>query len=143
MNHYYGMRLRGCSLGAQPLGFSSRLDPPPALSRYYDILEYPFRLSNDDVKHYSLDYLGLGYNLDRALIKRIYVLSEWDNKSGWGDIDCFGNLDEAIKLRNSILSHSSTNEDDLKIWAYEANGDDVNWENVNWEIGICLEEEDL
>ena len=66
MNYYYGMRLRGCSLGAQPQGFTRRLDAKGNMSDYYDILEYPFELAIEDIKHYSLDYLGCGETLENA-----------------------------------------------------------------------------
>lgn len=51
----YGMRLRGASIGAQPKGFI-KFDESD--NRYYNVLYYPERLCDEDVWHYSLDYLG-------------------------------------------------------------------------------------
>lgn len=57
MKYYYGMRLRGCSLGCQPKGFM-RINAEGIYAKYYDILVYERQLTEDEVKHYSLDFLG-------------------------------------------------------------------------------------
>ena len=54
--YFYGMRLRGCSPGAQPKGFIERRDDP--LERYHDILAYPRQLTDDELRDYELDFLG-------------------------------------------------------------------------------------
>ena len=54
--YFYGMRLRGCSPGAQPKGFIERRDDP--LERYHDILVYPRRLTDDELRDHELDFLG-------------------------------------------------------------------------------------
>lgn len=54
--YFYGMRLRGCSPGAQPKGFTERRDD--ISGRYHDILVYPRRLTDDELKDYELDFLG-------------------------------------------------------------------------------------
>ena len=55
--HYmYGMRLRGFSPSAQPKGVTERRDD--TTGRYHDIILYPFRLSDAQVRDYELDYLG-------------------------------------------------------------------------------------
>lgn len=55
----YGMRLRGFSLGCQPLkGLLKIEDPEPPYGRYHDILYYGVKLSDKDVHDYELDYLG-------------------------------------------------------------------------------------
>ena len=72
MNYYYGMRLRGCSLGCQPKGFNRRIDAVGRFGVYYDVLEYPFQLQIEDVKHYSLDYLGEGNTIEE-IMRRNYV----------------------------------------------------------------------
>lgn len=55
--HIYGMRSRGCSPGAQPKNgldsFTESTDP-----KYYDILYYNRKLTEDEVGNYELDYLG-------------------------------------------------------------------------------------
>lgn len=56
--HKYGMRLRGFSIGCQPMdGFVARTDDPKG--RYYDILIYDRVLSGKEVMDYELDYLGV------------------------------------------------------------------------------------
>ena len=53
----YGMRLRGFSLGCQPMdGFIERQDD--TTGKYWDIICYDRELSEEDIKHYSLDFLG-------------------------------------------------------------------------------------
>lgn len=55
--HKYGMRLRGFSIGCQPMnGFVYRVDDPTG--KYWDILVYNRELTDDEVRHYSLDRLG-------------------------------------------------------------------------------------
>lgn len=59
MTYKYGMRLRGFSLGCQPMeGFKKRLDDMTV--RYHDILVYDRELTEEEMKHYSLDFLGKG-----------------------------------------------------------------------------------
>ena len=54
--HFYGMRLRGYSLGAQPEGcVKSMVDQR---GRYYDILVYPRLLTEDELRDYELDFLS-------------------------------------------------------------------------------------
>lgn len=56
--HKYGMRLRGFSIGCQPMdGFVARTDDPKG--RYYDILIYDRVLSGKEVMDYELDYIGI------------------------------------------------------------------------------------
>lgn len=53
----YGMRLRGFSIGCQPMnGFVERIDDPKG--RYYDIIVYDRMLTGDEVAEYELTYLG-------------------------------------------------------------------------------------
>lgn len=53
----YGMRLRGFSIGCQPMqGFVERLDDPDG--RYHDILVYDRQLTDTEVADYELDFLG-------------------------------------------------------------------------------------
>lgn len=52
----YGMRLRGFSMGAQPMdGLLSRQDDPSG--KYYDILEYSRELTKEEIETYSLDLI--------------------------------------------------------------------------------------
>lgn len=54
--YYYGMRLRGFSIGCQPMnGFVERLDDNKG--KYYDILVYDRRLTEKEECDYELDYL--------------------------------------------------------------------------------------
>ena len=53
----YGMRLRGCAIGAQPSkGFLEREDDP--LGDYWDVIIYDRPLSDKERLDYDLDYLG-------------------------------------------------------------------------------------
>lgn len=52
--HKYGMRLRGFSIGCQPAkGFVDRLDDESG--KYYDILVYDRKLTNEELIEYELD----------------------------------------------------------------------------------------
>lgn len=57
--YYYGMRLRGFSIGCQPKeGFVERRDDDTG--KYYDILIYNRPLTDKELADYELDYLGGG-----------------------------------------------------------------------------------
>ena len=51
--YIYGMRLRGVSVGCQPLKFVAWFDDPSC--RYHDIIVYNRPLSSEEMQHYSLD----------------------------------------------------------------------------------------
>jgi len=53
----YGMRLRGFSPGCQPMK-GLVLASEDKSGKYYDILSYARKLSDEDVRNYELDYLG-------------------------------------------------------------------------------------
>ena len=54
--YFYGMRLRGFSIGAQPTkGFIRREDSTS--DRYHDILVYDRKLTEKELADYELDYL--------------------------------------------------------------------------------------
>ena len=53
----YGMRMRGFSIGAQPMdGFEQREDDPTG--KYHDIIAYKRQLTAQEESQYELDYLG-------------------------------------------------------------------------------------
>jgi hypothetical protein len=53
----YGMRERGYSLGCQPkFGFIRQLDIKS--KKYYDLIVYNRKLSEDELEYYSLDFVG-------------------------------------------------------------------------------------
>lgn len=56
----YGMRLRGFSIGCQPMkNFWERQDDNGNYDRHYhDILLYTEKLADEDLRNYELDYLG-------------------------------------------------------------------------------------
>lgn len=57
MYYKYGMRLRGFAPMCQPKeGFVERQDDTSG--RYWDILIYNRKLSDNEIKDYELDYLG-------------------------------------------------------------------------------------
>ena len=52
--YVYGMRLRGFSLGCQPMqGFVERKDDPT--SKYHDLLVYDRKLTDKELADYELD----------------------------------------------------------------------------------------
>lgn len=55
----YGMRLRGFSIGCQPMkNFYERQDDPGKYSRkYHDIICYTEKLDEKDLLDYELDFL--------------------------------------------------------------------------------------
>lgn len=57
--YWYGMRLRGCSPGAQPRGFIERKDATGQYKRYYDLVCYERRLTEEECNHYSMDLLQI------------------------------------------------------------------------------------
>ena len=73
--YYYGMRLRGFSLGCQPMngletqyeiddsqdffvGRNSKIFPEKPKRKYYNILVYNRKLTDKELKDYELDYIG-------------------------------------------------------------------------------------
>lgn len=53
----YGMRLRGFSIGCQPMdGLIGRRDDPTGM--YHDILVYERKLTDREMEDYELDYIG-------------------------------------------------------------------------------------
>lgn len=56
MKYVYGMRLRGFSIGCQPMGgFQERRDD--FTGKYYDLLVYNRKLSEDELRAYELDFV--------------------------------------------------------------------------------------
>lgn len=55
----YGMRLRGFSIGCQPMdGFLNRTDDTSG--RYWDVIAYNRPLTDSEIENYDLDYIGEG-----------------------------------------------------------------------------------
>lgn len=53
----YGMRLRGFSIGCQPMdGLIGERDDPTGM--YHDILVYERKLTDREMEDYELDYIG-------------------------------------------------------------------------------------
>ena len=70
--HKYGMRIRGFSIGCQPMdGFIERQDDPSG--RYHDILVYDRKLTEEETRHYSLDHL------DGNMEREVFGWEETDN----------------------------------------------------------------
>lgn len=55
--YFYGMRLRGFSIGAQPTKGFIRREENFIDNRYYDILVYNRKLTEKELADYELDYL--------------------------------------------------------------------------------------
>jgi hypothetical protein len=53
----YGMRLRGFSIGCQPMEGLDHAEEDPA-GKYWNILFYSRKLTDEEMSHYSLDYIG-------------------------------------------------------------------------------------
>ena len=59
MSWFYGMRLRGFSLGCQPMeGLVKRWDDPTGT--YWDILEYKEKLTKEQESQYDLEFIRKG-----------------------------------------------------------------------------------
>lgn len=57
MKYIYGMRLRGFSIGCQPMqGLLYRANDPE--KKYHDLLVYHRKLTDKEMNDYELDYLG-------------------------------------------------------------------------------------
>ena len=57
--YLYGMRLRGFSIGCQPMnGLIERYDDNSG--KYHDILAYDRPLTEDEITAYELDFIGRG-----------------------------------------------------------------------------------
>ena len=57
IKYRYGMRMRGYSIGCQPMnGLRDVTDDPDG--RYYDILAYDRMLTERELQNYELTYLG-------------------------------------------------------------------------------------
>lgn len=57
MTYLYGMRLRGFSIGCQPMkGLIDRRNDTSGI--YYDLLLYDRKLTDKELNDYELDYLG-------------------------------------------------------------------------------------
>ena len=56
----YGMRLRGFSIGCQPMKnfFERRDDDGKSGRRYHDIILYTEKLTDRELMDYELDFLG-------------------------------------------------------------------------------------
>lgn len=55
--YVYGMRLRGFSIGCQPMnGLIGRIDSPT--EDYYDLIVYSRQLTDSEVRDYELSYIG-------------------------------------------------------------------------------------
>lgn len=59
MMYIYGMRLRGFAPGAQPMNGLDHAEDDRT-GKYWSILYYRRKLSNEELKDYELDYLGEG-----------------------------------------------------------------------------------
>ena len=56
MKYRYGMRLRGFSIGCQPMnGLDHREDD--FTGRYYDVIVYNRKLTDKELAEYELDYI--------------------------------------------------------------------------------------
>ena len=75
MKFKYGMRLRGFSIGCQPMdGLLERQDDPSG--RYYDILVYNRRLTDQEVMDYELDEVtGMNKELRIKMIKAMEYIA--------------------------------------------------------------------
>jgi len=58
--YVYGMRLRPCGIGCQPKDFiDHKDDPEPPYSRYWSLLKYNRKLTDQERFVYSLDLLEI------------------------------------------------------------------------------------
>ena len=57
--YVYGMRLRPAGIGAQPNGFVEIQEPSAEQKRYWDIVVYERRLTDDECFVYFMDLLDV------------------------------------------------------------------------------------
>lgn len=63
VQYFYGMRLRGFSIGCQPMeGLVERQDD--WTGKYWDILVYDREISKADCEHYDLEFIGVEQSRD-------------------------------------------------------------------------------
>lgn len=55
--YFYGMRARGFSIGCQPMNGLIKREPV-CLPPYYDVLSYGRQLTEEEMTHYSLDFIS-------------------------------------------------------------------------------------
>lgn len=55
--HFYGMRLRPCGLGCQPKDYEHVVEFA-IKGKYYDLIAYTRKLTDEEVSNFELDYLG-------------------------------------------------------------------------------------
>ena len=80
---YYGMRLRGFSVGCQPMeNLRGRVDV--TTDRYHDVIAYSRKLSENDLYKYDLD----------DVTKEGYIIQDRSDDNFIGEYD---NLNEAIE----------------------------------------------
>lgn len=58
MKYKYGMRLRGFSIGCQPMNGLTGVEDDPT-GRYYDILTYDRQLEPRETDAYELTFVGM------------------------------------------------------------------------------------
>ena len=122
MTHKYGMRLRGFSIGCQPMdGLLERQDDPSG--RYYDILVYNRKLTEKELANYELDEVtGMNKELRVKMVKAMeYIarnLNDEEIFESWlsvgvadGDIE-YGDLD--VKPDDLENLEYYTEDDNLK-----------------------------
>ena len=122
MTHKYGMRLRGFSIGCQPMdGLLERQDDPSG--RYYDILVYNRKLTEKELPNYELDEVtGMNKELRVKMVKAMeYIarnLNDEEIFESWlsvgvadGDIE-YGDLD--VKPDDLENLEYYTEDDNLK-----------------------------
>ena len=122
MTHKYGMRLRGFSIGCQPMdGLLERQDDPSG--HYYDILVYNRKLTEKELANYELDEVtGMNKELRVKMVKAMeYIarnLNDEEIFESWlsvgvadGDIE-YGDLD--VKPDDLENLEYYTEDDNLK-----------------------------
>lgn len=92
----YGMRIRGFSIGCQPMeGFIERLDDPTG--KYFDIITYSRELTAEEIRHYSLDYIT-----DPATDKKTYFINFiLNNEDDTAEVYCTYN--KALEIANTMI----------------------------------------
>jgi len=58
MRYRYGMRLRGFSIGCQPMEGLIEARDDIIKGRYHNLLIYDRKLTDEEIEEYELDYLG-------------------------------------------------------------------------------------
>lgn len=114
VEYRYGMRLRGYSIGCQPMDGLLYRDEDDS-GEYYDILVYDRPLTEDEMKHFSLDYITEG---EEEMAQTTVIDAEY--------IDNLLKEDKEMENTNVVAFANTNEEENDAMQNVEEVVDDVN-----------------